>query len=104
MIEPAAPSERNLPVSPQLALRVAVIGGVALALFAIVFFRLWYLEVLSGSQYRQEAQVNVLRDLPIAAPRGEILDSSGQVLAADRPSYVVQIVPDQLPAPGAPRI
>jgi len=104
MIDPAAPPERNLPVSPQLALRVAVVGGVALALFAIVFFRLWYLQVLSGSQYRQEANVNKVRSLPIAAPRGEILDRDGQVLASDRPSYVVQIVPDQLPPPGAPRI
>jgi penicillin-binding protein 2 len=103
MIEPAAPSERNLPVSPQLALRVAILGALALALFAIVFFRLWYLQVLSGTQYRQEATVNTLRTLPIAAPRGEILDRSGHVLATDRPSYVVQIVPDQLPAPGAPR-
>ncbi len=104
MIDPVSPGERSLPVSPQLALRVAVIGGVALALFAIIFFRLWYLQVLSGSQYRQQANVNFVRTLPIAAPRGEILDRNGNVLATDRPSYVVQIVPDQLPPPGAPRI
>ncbi len=104
IVEPAAPSERNLPVSPQLALRVAVIGGVALALFAIIFFRLWYLQVLSGSQYRQEANVNRVRALPIAAPRGEILDRNGNVLATDRTTYAVQVVPDALPPAGPARI
>ncbi|MEA2374681.1 MAG: penicillin-binding protein 2, partial [Thermoleophilaceae bacterium] len=43
--------ETRPPITPQLALRVAIIGGVALVLFGIVFFRLWYLQVLSGDQY-----------------------------------------------------
>ena len=38
-----------------LALRVAILGGVALALFAVVFFRLWYLQVLSGDRFLAEA-------------------------------------------------
>ena len=33
-----------------LALRIGVVGGVAVALFAVLFFRLWYLQVLSGQQ------------------------------------------------------
>ena len=40
--------DRRTPISPQLAVRVAVLGGIALALFAVVFFRLWFLQVLSG--------------------------------------------------------
>jgi penicillin-binding protein 2 len=52
VIEPAQPlDDRRPPISPQLALRVAVLGGLALLLFGIVFFRLWYLQVLSGEQY-----------------------------------------------------
>ena len=43
-------NERRPTLTPQLAFRVAVIGGVALMFFAIVFFRLWYLQVLSGSR------------------------------------------------------
>ncbi len=44
----------------------------------MIFFRLWYLQVLSGEQYVQQANANRVRDLPIAAPRGEILDRNGQ--------------------------
>jgi penicillin-binding protein 2 len=37
-------------ITPQLALRVAILGGIALVLFAVIFFRLWYLQVLSGDK------------------------------------------------------
>ena len=62
----------RIPVSPQLALRVAIIGGVAMVMFGVIFFRLWYLQVLSGEQYVQQANANRVRDLPIAgAARGD---------------------------------
>ena len=97
MIQPP-PEDRRPPLTPQLALRVAVLGSVALALFAIIFFRLWFLQVLSGNQYLAQARTNRVRDVSIAAPRGEILDSSGNVLVQTVPSTTVQISPPDLPA------
>jgi penicillin-binding protein 2 len=94
----------RMPVSPQLALRVAILGGLAMAMFAIIFFRLWFLQVLSGEQYVQQANANRARDLPIAAPRGEILDREGQPLVASRTTNAVQIVPSALPPAGSPRV
>jgi len=85
-------------------MRVAILGGVAIAMFAIIFFRLWFLQVLSGEQYVQQANANRARDLPIAAPRGEILDREGQPLVASRTTNAVQIVPSALPPSGAPRL
>jgi penicillin-binding protein 2 len=35
--------DKRMIVTPGLALRVAILGGIALVLFAIIFFRLWYL-------------------------------------------------------------
>lgn len=104
-IEPGAGArDPRMPVSPQLALRVAILGGLALALFAIVFFRLWFLQVLSGEQYVQQANANRARDLPIAAPRGEIFDREGQPLVASRTTNAVQIVPSALPPAGHARV
>ena len=102
-LERVRPSDPRIPVSQQLALRVAVLGGLAMALFAIVFFRLWYLQVLTGEQYVQQANANRVRDLPIAAPRGQILDRQGQSIVTSRTTNAVQIVPTALPPPGAPR-
>ncbi len=102
-IEPAGRRDGRIPVSPQLALRVAILGGLAMAMFAIIFFRLWFLQVLSGEQYVQQANANRARDLPIAAPRGEILDREGQPLVASRTTNAVQIVPSALPPAGSKR-
>jgi penicillin-binding protein 2 len=97
-------SSRTLPVSPQMALRVAILGGIALVLFGVIFFRLWYLQVLTGEQYVQEAAANAVRELPIPAPRGQILDREGQPIAASTVTNAVQIVPSALPPAGHPRL
>jgi penicillin-binding protein 2 len=96
-------SESRPPITPQLALRVAIIGGVALALFAIVFFRLWYLQVLSGDKYLAEANENRVREIKIAAPRGEIVDRNGEVLVENRVGLAVKIAPDKIPPRGEVR-
>jgi penicillin-binding protein 2 len=95
MVEPAA--DRRTPITPQLALRVAIFGGVALALFAIVFFRLWYLQVLSGDKYLAEARGNRVRELRIQAPRGKIVDRNGKVIVQNRQAVVVELDPAKLP-------
>jgi penicillin-binding protein 2 len=95
---------RTLPVSPQMALRVAILGGIALVMFGVIFFRLWYLQVLTGEQYVQQAAANSVRELPIAAPRGQILDREGRPIAASMVTNAVQIVPSALPPAGRPRL
>jgi penicillin-binding protein 2 len=101
-IERLRPGEPRVPVSPQLALRVAILGSFALVMFGIIFFRLWYLQILTGEQYVQKARANDQRDLPIPAPRGQILDRSGKPLVGTRIANAVQITPSALP-PGDAR-
>jgi penicillin-binding protein 2 len=103
-LERVRPGDPRVPVSPQLALRVAVLSGVALVMFAIIFFRLWYLQVLTGEQYVQQANANRARDLPIPAPRGLILGREGQPLVNSRTTNAVQIVPSALPPEGHLRL
>jgi penicillin-binding protein 2 len=80
-----------------LAVRVAIIGGVALFAFAIIFFRLWFLQVLSGDKYLAEANDNRVREIKVQAPRGEIVDRNGRVLVRNRSGYAVKLSPDGLP-------
>jgi penicillin-binding protein 2 len=95
MMEPV--SDRRPPITPQLALRVAIFGGVAFALFAIVFFRLWYLQVLSGEQYLAQANSNRVRNISIPAPRGRIFDRNGKVIVQNEFAAVIEIDPATLP-------
>jgi penicillin-binding protein 2 len=103
-IERGRGGDPRIPVSPQLAFRVAIIGGVAMVIFGVIFFRLWYLQVLSREQYVAQANANRVRDLPIPAPRGQILDREGQPIVSSRTTNAVQIVPSALPPAGAPRL
>jgi penicillin-binding protein 2 len=89
-------NDRRPTLTPQLAFRVAIIGGIALAAFAVIFFRLWYLQVLSGDKYVAEAQNNQLREIKVQAPRGEIVDREGRVLVRNRVGNAVKITPDRL--------
>src|ERR671934_1515868 len=84
-------------LTPQLALRIAILGTLALAAFAVLFLRLWSLEILSEAQYVRAAQNNQLRTLRIEAPRGAILDRNGKVLVRNVAGNAVQLWPAQLP-------
>ena len=85
------------PQGSRLSLRVAVVGGVGVALFAVLFFRLWSLQVLSGDEYLAEAQNNRTREFKVIAPRGDILDRNGEVLVDNRTSLALQLNTTKLP-------
>ena len=89
--------DRRGPITPQLAIRVAIIGGVCLVMFGVIFFRLWYLQVLSGDKYLAEANNNQVRDITVQAPRGQIVDRSGRVLVDNRSGFSVEVNPAKLP-------
>jgi penicillin-binding protein 2 len=95
---PPSLEERRPAITPQLAVRVALLGGFAFALFAIVFFRLWFLQVLTGEDYVSQARENRVRKVRIEAPRGDIVDRNGRKLVRTRVAPVVQVVPNLLPA------
>lgn len=80
-----------------MALRIAVVGGAAVALFAVLFFRLWNLQVIDGDSYLAEAQNNRTREYKVIAPRGDILDRDGNVLVDNRTSLALTIDMTKLP-------
>jgi penicillin-binding protein 2 len=88
----------HMPQGSRLSLRVAVVGGVGVVLFAILFFRLWNLQVLSGEEYLAEAKNNRTREFKVIAPRGDILDRDGEVLVDNRTSLALQLNTAKLPA------
>src|SRR5919108_114827 len=90
-------------LTPALALRIGILGAITLAVFGILFFRLWALQVLSGTQYLRAAQNNQLRTIRVEAPRGVILDREGRKLVDNKQATAVQIVPADLPKRGIQR-
>jgi penicillin-binding protein 2 len=91
-------------MTPQIALRLGVLGAVVLFAFAVLFFRLWALQVLSGERYLVAAQNNQLRTIRIEAPRGPIYDYRGRTIVGNKVAMTVQVWPASLPRQRRPRV
>lgn len=68
---------------------------VCLALL-LLFIRLWFLQVIKGSELRRMSENNCIRLRETPADRGMIFDRKGRILAHNRPSFDVFIVPEDL--------
>jgi penicillin-binding protein 2 len=66
-------------------------------IFALLAFRLWHLQIVEGARFRQVAEGNRRRTLPVAPLRGNIYDRNGVVLAENVPSFSVQAMVEDLP-------
>jgi penicillin-binding protein 2 len=64
--------------------------------FGIVALRLFYLQIINYTHYRTLSNENSLRLIPQRAPRGLITDRNGVVLATNRPTYTLFLVPADL--------
>lgn len=89
--------ERRVVSPPSIAVRVAIIVAIAVIAFGVVLFRLWFLQVLSGQEFRRLADDNRLRSVRLVAARGVILDRTGTILADNRPGLAVGIRPMDVP-------
>ena len=84
-------------LTPQLALRVAILAFLALGVFALLFLRLWALQVLSGDRYLAQANDNRVRTIRVEAPRGPVLDRYGRLIVTNVPGTRVELWPADLP-------
>jgi penicillin-binding protein 2 len=71
----------------------------ALVIFCslIITIKLFAIQVFATGYYRKASIDNIVRIVPIKAPRGVILDKNSQVIVQNRPSYSVYLVPHDVP-------
>jgi penicillin-binding protein 2 len=79
------------------AWRMGVVYIVALVVFGLLAFRLFFLQVIIGDSWKDLAVENYTRDVSVPAPRGIIYDRNGYVLARNIASYNLIITPAYLP-------
>jgi penicillin-binding protein 2 len=70
---------------PQLRLTAVQYGIVGM--FLLLIFGLWRLQVMSSEKYDAQAQANRIKEVPILAPRGKILDRYGRIIVDNYPSF-----------------
>lgn len=65
-------------------------------IFIGLFFRMGYMTIIQGDDYYSVAENKVYKKIESQAPRGEIRDRNGLLLAGNRPSFAVLISQNEL--------
>src|SRR5215469_878322 len=83
---------REEKVSP---FRLTAVQYVLLAIFLVLAFGLWRLQVARSDYYSSLAEQNRIKQVPILAPRGKLLDREGRIIVDNYPSFSVLLLRDQ---------
>jgi penicillin-binding protein 2 len=82
---------RDEKVSP---VRLTAVQYIVLGIFMILAYGLWRLQVVQSDMYASLAEKNRVRNVPILAPRGKILDREGRVIVDNYPSFTALLLRD----------
>ncbi|WP_107767866.1 penicillin-binding protein 2 [Nocardioides terrigena] len=77
--------------SQRSRLRLVVVQALVFSLFATLFVRLYYLQVVGGDDYQAMAADQSVRDIVVQPQRGLIVDNQGRPLVANRTSWVISL-------------
>lgn len=77
--------------SERSRLRLIVLQALVFSLFATLFGRLYYLQVVSGDSYQAQAADQSVREIVQQPARGLVVDAEGRPLVANRTAWVVSI-------------
>jgi penicillin-binding protein 2 len=75
--------------------RLTAVQYVLLGIFLVLAFGLWRLQVARNEYYQSLAEQNRVKQVPILAPRGKILDREGRIIVDNYPSFSVLLLRDQ---------
>jgi penicillin-binding protein 2 len=78
----------------------ALLRALIILMFGALTLQLINLQVIQGDEYKQRAEINALREIPLASARGLILDRNGQPLVQNSARFSAAIVPGDLPERG----
>jgi len=76
--------------------RLIVLNVFTIVIFFVFVCRLGYLQIVKGEEYEEKSFKNRIVKLPVSAPRGNIYDRNGKILANSRMLFDVSLVPQDL--------
>jgi penicillin-binding protein 2 len=82
---------RDDKVSPS---RLTAAQYIILGIFLVLAYGLWKLQVMESGYYASAAEKNRIRNVPILAPRGKILDREGRTIVDNYPSFSALLLRD----------
>src|SRR5437016_4576369 len=76
------------------SVRLTAVQYIILVVFLFLAYGLWRLQVVQSEFYSAAAEKNMIREVPILAPRGKILDREGRVIVDNYPSFTALLLRD----------
>jgi penicillin-binding protein 2 len=76
------------------ATRLTAVQYIILGIFLVLAYGLWRLQVTQSELYALLAEKNRVRNVPILAPRGKILDREGRIIVDNYPSFSALLMRD----------
>ena len=76
------------------AIRLTAAQYIILGIFLFLAYGLWRLQVMQSDYYALAAEKNRIRNVPVLAPRGKILDREGRVIVDNYPSFSALLLRD----------
>jgi penicillin-binding protein 2 len=73
-----------------------ILSGFFILLITLYGLRLYYLQIIKGEFFLNQAENNRIRIEPVSAPRGIIYDRQGTILVDNRPAYHVYLVREKV--------
>ncbi len=77
--------------------RLPLLAAFIILVIVILFIRLWYLQVVKGAYYQEQAENNRIRPVMLRPPRGVIYDRSGRPLVENELVFDVSLIPEDAP-------
>jgi penicillin-binding protein 2 len=75
--------------------RLTAVQYAIVAIFLLLAYGLWRLQVMKSDEYSSLAEKNRIRNVPILAPRGKLLDREGRIIVDNYPSFSALLLRDQ---------
>jgi penicillin-binding protein 2 len=76
------------------AIRLTAAQYIILGIFLVLAYGLWRLQVMQSDFYSLAAEKNRIRNVPVLAPRGKILDREGRTIVDNYPSFSALLLRD----------
>jgi penicillin-binding protein 2 len=76
--------------------RLAIASYIIVGMVGVLLLGFWKLQVIDSDKYATLAERNRVREIPVIAPRGRMLDRDGRVLVDNRPSFSVLLLRDDM--------
>lgn len=77
--------------------QLLIFWWIIIIVFLVLGGRVFYLNTVKGSYYKEIAKGNRIRSIAIKAPRGKIMDRTGAALVNNIPSVDLVVIPADLP-------